>query len=308
LQEIAEQYNIIHIAAPAASNDITGINFVPNSFRTSRNNYQDAISLCQYLAAQPNGLVQIAPDASFGRTTAGFYRDACRYFGGHFAADDIFAPASSSDFTPYVQQIRDSGAGALIVTWAGPGYVPLLQALADEGIVDQMNVTVSFPDNASIPALLGDIVGETGGIVYHYTSPSNEINDWLVSKTIARHGAPPDLFGADGMSAALMIAEAITVSGGDASADALIAAMEGLEFTGPKGTVSIRSEDHVALQDMYIVRLTNVDDPEARFFELVTSNRPEPPCLLPVELKERCRALPIGSLMRPVYLPLISRR
>jgi branched-chain amino acid transport system substrate-binding protein len=183
----------------------------------------------------------------------------------------------------------------------------LLQALAAGGVVDQLNVALSFPDNASIPALMGDIVGETGGIVYHYTSPANAINDWLVSETIARHGLPPDLFAADGMNAALMIAQAITASGGDASAGALIAALEGMAFAGPKGTVSIRPEDHVALQDMYIVRLNNADDPAANFFDLMTTNRPEPPCLLPVELEDRCGALPVGSLMRPVFLPLVSR-
>ncbi|HSN74933.1 MAG TPA: ABC transporter substrate-binding protein [Anaerolineae bacterium] len=171
-----------------------------------------------------------------------------------------------------------------------------------------MEVVVPFPDNASIPALFGQIVGETGGIAYHYTSPANATNDWLVTETIARHGAPPDLFEADGMNAALMVIEAITASGAAASADALIAALEGMAFAGPKGTVSIRPEDHVALQDNYIVRLSNVDDPAANFFEMVTTNGPEPPCLLPVQLEDRCGALPIGSLMRSVFLPLVSRK
>jgi hypothetical protein len=31
-------------------------------------------------------------------------------------------------------------------------------------------------------------------------------------------------------------------------------------------------------------------------FELVTTTRPEPPCLLPEELQERCGDLPIGSM------------
>jgi branched-chain amino acid transport system substrate-binding protein len=72
--------------------------------------------------------------------------------------------------------------------------------------------------------------------------------------------------------------------------------MEGMEFEGPKGTVYIRPEDHVAIQDMYIVKIANIDDPEYRFFELVEVTRPEPPCLLPEELKGRCGGLPYGSL------------
>ncbi len=57
---------------------------------------------------------------------------------------------------------------------------------------------------------------------------------------MARHGAPPDLFDADGMNAAIMVVEALKATEGDMSAAALIAAMEGMEFEGPKGTVYIR--------------------------------------------------------------------
>ena len=45
--------------------------------------------------------------------------------------------------------------------------------------------------------------------------------------------------------------------------------MEGIEFEGPKGTIFIRPEDHVAMQDMYIATLLNVDDPEFKYFEYV---------------------------------------
>jgi branched-chain amino acid transport system substrate-binding protein len=98
------------------------------------------------------------------------------------------------------------------------------------------------------------------------------------------------------MNAALLIAHALRATGGDATAAAMIAAMEGLEFEGPKGTIYIRPEDHVAIQDMYIATLTNLDDPEFRFYDLVEVNRPDVPCLLPEELAGRCGDLPIGSL------------
>jgi hypothetical protein len=47
---------------------------------------------------------------------------------------------------------------------------------------------------------------------------------------------------------------------------------------------------------MYIVTLLNVTDPEAKFFEYVKTTRPEPPCLLPANLRDRCGSLPYGSL------------
>ena len=296
LQELARENQIPLIVAPAAANDITGINFNEYTFRTSRNNYQDAVNLCEYLVEEYSTFVQIAPDYSFGYGGAEAFRDACTQFGGEFVSDDIFAPADTTEFTPYMEQILDSGAEAFLVTWAGGGFVPMMQSAEELGVFDEMSMGASFVDNVVMPVFFADAIGNTSGILYHYTAPDNEINDWLVSKTMETAGVPPDLFDADAMNAALLIANALRATGGDASADALIAAMEGMEFEGPKGTIYIRPEDHVAIQDMYIVTLTNVTDPEANFFDLVKTNRPEVPCLLPEDLQDRCGDLPIGSL------------
>ena len=296
LQELARENQIPLIVAPAAANDITGVNFNEYTFRTSRNNYQDAVNICEYLVDQYSTFVQIAPDYSFGYGGAAAFRDACTLFGGEFVADDIFAPADTTEFTPYMEQVLDSGAEAFLVTWAGGGFVPMMQAANELGVMDEMAMASAFVDNVVLPTFFASAVGTTSGILYHYTAPDNEINDWLVSKTTGNEGVPPDLFDADAMNAALLVANALRATGGDTSADALIGAMEGMEFEGPKGTIYIRPEDHVAIQDMYIVTLTNVDDPEFRFFDYVATTRPDVPCLLPEELQDRCGDLPIGSL------------
>ena len=72
--------------------------------------------------------------------------------------------------------------------------------------------------------------------------------------------------------------------------------MEGMSFDGPKGTITIRPEDHVAIQDMYIVKILNVDDPDFKFFQLVKTTRPDVPCLLTGDYLSRCGSLPVGSL------------
>ncbi len=295
LQELARENNVIHIAAPAAANDLTGATFNEYSFRTSRNNYQDAVNICEYLTQEYETFVQIAPDYSFGYGGAQAFRDACTLFGGEFVADDIFAPADTTEFTPYMEQVLDAGADAFLVTWAGGGFVPMLQAATDLGVLDETTLAASFVDNVVMPAFFANAVGTTSGILYHYTLPDNAINDYLV-EAVAAQGTFPDLFDADGMNAAILVGTALRKTGGDTSAEALIAAMEGLEFEGPKGTITIRPEDHVAMQDMYIVTLLNVDDPEFKYFELVETNRPDVPCLLPEELADRCGDLPVGSL------------
>lgn len=296
LQGIAAESKIPLIVAPAAANDITGANFNPYTFRVSRNNYQDAINECQYLTKQYKTFVQIAPDYAFGRGSAAAFRDACTLFGGQFVADDIFAPLDTTDFTPYMEQILNSGAEAYIVTWAGGGFVPLMQAATDLGVTETMALGATFIDNALMPVWYGNAIGSSSGILYHYSAPNNPANDFLKAEHKARNGNMPDLFAADGMNAAIMLIEGLKATLGDASAEALLAVFEGMTFEGPKGTIFIRPEDHVAIQDMYVLKLVNLTDPDANFYEFVETTRPEPPCLLPEALKDRCGSLPYGSL------------
>ena len=297
LQEIARENKIVLIVAPAAANDITGVNFNEYTFRVSRTNYQDAVNQCEYMTSEYDTFIQLAPDYAFGWGSAQAFRDACTFYGGTFVGDDIFAPAATTDFTPYIEQIADSGADAWILTWAGGGFVSVMQAARDLGVTEEMALGATFIDNALQPVFYANAVGTTAGILYHYTAPQNNpINDWLVQETKARYGVPPDLFDADGMNAALAVVEGLKRSGGNADAASMIAALEGLEFNGPKGVIYMRPEDHVAIQDMYILKLVNVTDPEFKYYEYVKTTRPQVPCLLPEALQSRCGDLPIGSL------------
>jgi branched-chain amino acid transport system substrate-binding protein len=300
LQEVARENDVILIAAPAAANDLTGSTFNENTFRASRNNYQDAMAICEQFV---NGdgfetFIQIAPDYSFGYGGAAAYEDACTALGGEFLQDAVFAPADTTDFTSYLSPLADSGADAFLVTWAGGGFVPLLQGAIDLGVINDETVLGSpFVDNVVMPAFFANAIGTTSVVLYHYdVVQDNEINQYLIDQAAANFDALPDLFDADGMNAAIMAVEALKATGGATDADSLRSALEGMSFEGPKGTIDIRPEDHVAIQDMYIVTLTNVDDPEFKYYDYVGTVRPEPPCLLEGDFVSRCGDLPVGSL------------
>ena len=44
------------------------------------------------------------------------------------------------------------------------------------------------------------------------------------------------------------------------------------------------------------MKLVDIAAPGFDMFEYVTTTRPEPPCLLPETLQDRCGDLPIGTL------------
>lgn len=296
---VAEENNVIFIAEPAAAPQITGDNFSPNTFRTSRTSVQDALVMANGLLGMGETFIQIAPDNAFGIGSACAFYNIVKGGGGEFVTNDdetgcgtVYAPLETTDFTPYINQLLESEADVLIVTWAGAGFAPMFQQMSQLGVFDEMVVGTGVGDNQTLAAGYTDAIGVVGIQVYHYTLPDNEINDWLVARHIEEYGTPPDLWAAGGMMAAIMVVDGLEATHGDASADVLRAVYEdNFSFEGPKGTVTIRPSDHVALQNLYFVRVTNTTDPDFKFVELEKEFQPEesePPCALVDPYADRC--------------------
>lgn len=301
LTTIAQQNKIILMVDPAASAFTTGKYFNPYVFRTSRTSFDDTLVIAKYLVENVGKkFAHIGIDNAFGQGSGAALKFSVEKYGGEVVAD-IYAPATTTDFTPYIQQAMDSGAECLFLTWAGTGYVTLFQQLADLGALDKMRVATGYGDNASFAAVYGSAVGQIGLNVYHYSVPKNEVNDWLVKRHFEDFKEPPDLFTAGGMASAIALAAALEKTAGDASGDALITALEGLKFEGPKGTYYIRPEDHVCLQPMNILKLVTIDPPKTAegyptyaFFETVYVTAYDElavPCTLEGDYAARCEPL-----------------
>jgi branched-chain amino acid transport system substrate-binding protein len=230
-----------------------------------------------------NKFVILAIDNDFGKASAaaaGVLASA----GIEFVSDPIYAPLDTTDFTPYLQQVLDSGANALLPIWAGDSSVTLFQQIAELGVQDKMAVVAAFNSNDIVKVSDPSTIGNISWIVYHYSFPQNEINDWLVSAYKAGYNDVPDLFSECSFATAQALTSAVTATAGDTLPEAMIPALEGLMFEGPKGSYAIRPSDHQALVPMYIAKLVNLDDPDSKFYELlaeVPAYQIVPPVLLP---------------------------
>jgi branched-chain amino acid transport system substrate-binding protein len=297
VNELAKQYKKIYIAQPAAGTEITGKNFNPYVFRTGRSNEQDALASAGAVSKLGKTFVQIAPDYAFGYGSATGFYNAVKAAGGKFAVNDspdkvgaIYIPQDAKDFTPYLQKVLDAKADVLIVTWAG-NFVPLFTQMNQLGVFKATTVYSGIGDNQTLKGL-GTAVGMKGINVYHYTLPTNPINDWLVQKHKEKFKTPPDLFTEGGFTAAQMLVAGLKGTNGDPDPDKLIKFYEGnFSFDGPKGKYSVRPYDHVMLQTLFVAEILNVTDPDFKFVKLVTEIKPEdftPSCTLEGEYASRC--------------------
>lgn len=284
VQQIADENEVVYFAAPAASHDIVGANWNQHTFRVCRDSAQDAPTVAKW-AIENVGTeyLILAEDYAFGQATAAGFNAVFGAMGATFLTEQpIFAPSDTTDFTPYIQQILAAEPDGLILIWASNTSAQILfDQLTTQGVTGNIPFITGFSSNDLTKLLDPGTVGSVGLIVYHYTMPDTAANDYLTEQYIAQFGGPPDLFSECGFATAQAVVAALNATGGDTSAAALIAALEGLTFDGPKGSYTIRAGDHQALAPMYVVRLANVDDPDDKFFEKVSEVSAEesaPPC------------------------------
>jgi branched-chain amino acid transport system substrate-binding protein len=287
VQQIADENGVVYFAAPAASADITGANWNEHTFRVCRNSAQDGLTMAGWSVENlGTDYLILAEDYAFGQATAAGFQAAFGAKGANFLTEEpIYAPSDTTDFTPYIQEILGMEPDGLILIWAtNTSGAVLYEQLTSQGVTGNIPFITGFSSNDAVALLDPGNIGATGLIVYHYTLPQTEANDWLVARHNEEFGGNPDLFSECGFATGQAVVAALNLTGGATDGPTLIAALEGLSFDGPKGTYVIRAEDHQALASMYIVTLISVDDPDERYFELVAEVSGEesaPPCTAP---------------------------
>jgi branched-chain amino acid transport system substrate-binding protein len=275
---LLEDYKKIMVVEPAVADSITGAAWNKYVFRTARNSSQDAIAGAAAIAKQGTKIATLAPDSSFGRDGIAAFKETAAKLGAEIVAEE-YADPQSTDFTANIQKIINSKPEYLFVVWAGANS-PWKQ-ITDMKVTEQgIKLSTGAPDIAALKTM-NALAGMEGFTVYYHTLPNNSVNTWLIDEHKKRHnGEVPDLFTPGGMSAAIAVVEALKKNEGKTDTDALIAAMEGMSFETPKGTMTFRKEDHQALQTLYAIRLEKqdgVDYPVPVLMKELTPEETAPP-------------------------------
>ena len=246
---VAEEYKKILLVEPAVADSITGEKWNKYIFRTGRNSSQDAISNAVAMDKAGTSIVTLAQDSAFGRDGVAAFREAIKK--GKLVHEEYLPPATT-DFTAGAQRIIDKlkgqpGRKVIFIIWAGGN--PFKIADMD---LKRYGIEIATSGNI-LPAMTAykQFPGMEGAAYYYFGMPKNPVNDAMVARHYSQFKSPPDFFTAGGFSAAMAVVAALKKTNGDASADSLIKAMEGMSFDTPKGKMTFRKEDHQAMQSMF---------------------------------------------------------
>lgn len=251
LAEQAGQNQVLFLSGPAAADAITGIN--DYTFRTGRQSAQDVATAGTFLGDVEGKTVTVfAQNNAFGQGNEAAVK---AILGGKGATvNSVLVAEDVTEFTPFAQQVLAGTPDLVFVAWAGATSGAMWQAMSQQGVFDAVPVVTGLGDSATFGAY-GE-ASEKISFLNHYFpgAPDNEVNDKMI-EAVEKAGGTPDLFTPDGFNAAIMLVQAIKEGKGDV--DAMVAALEGFEFDGPKGTLTVRASDHALIQEMYQVKLVS---------------------------------------------------
>lgn len=250
LAPLAAQNKILYISGPAAADAITGINRY--TFRSGRQTYQDVATAGTFVG-DPKGkkILVFAQDSTFGQGNAAAVEKVLGSKGAQVSK--LLVPATTTDFTPFAQQAKQTGADLVFVAWAGATTAAMWQSLDQQGVLSSGTVTTGLANQATFSAY-GPAASRIKFLSYYFPAAANNPVNTAMTQAITRAGSTPDLFSPDGFVAGQMIVRAVTQANGD-NVDGMIKALEGWTFNAPKGSMTIRSVDHAMLQPMFEAKL-----------------------------------------------------
>lgn len=233
------------------------MNASPLVVRTSFTTAQTSTPMAQ--VARERGIervITVVSDYGPGQDAEAAFAAGFAQAGGTIV-ESVRMPMSTSDFSPIMQRVRDSGAEALFAFLpSGPATLGFLRAYQENGLKDAgvaFLATGDLTQESDLP-VLGQ-AAEGALTTYHYAvshdSPENAAFVQAASQQMADPAALtfPAVGAFDGM---YVITKMIEATDGRQDAEKAVEAVKGLSWISPRGPVTIDPDSRHVTQNIYL--------------------------------------------------------
>ncbi|RWM11495.1 MAG: ABC transporter substrate-binding protein [Mesorhizobium sp.] len=260
---LLEQANVPMVIMNAATSAI--VTKSPLVVRTSFTLWQTSVPMAK-VAAQRGIKKVITAVSDYGPGV-----DAETAFATTFKADggqiveSIRMPLSTTDFSPIMQRVKDSGAEAVFAFLpSGPTTLGFLKSYNENGLKQagiQFLAPGDLTQESDLPALGDMALGVTTTFHYSIAHDSGE-NKKFVAAARTAIGNPaelsfPSVSAYDGMR---VIYKMIEATGGKQDAKKAVDAVKGMAWESPRGPVSIDPESRHITQNIYLREVAKAED------------------------------------------------
>jgi branched-chain amino acid transport system substrate-binding protein len=234
---------------------------LPYLFRCSTSSYTTLATmgewLCENLAKQA---VITASDFAGGRNAVSEFKAGFVRRGGT-VVKEIYPPLGNNDFSPYLADIRSTGAKVTFGFYAGTDAVRFVKQYDEYGLSRNCRLTGSgfMLDGDTLPAQGRAALGGINALHYADTL-DNAANKKFVADYKARYKEFPNVYAEYGYVAARILHAAIeAVDGNTGDKNKLREAMRAVKFEAPRGPFRFTPETQSPTHNVYIREVVEVD-------------------------------------------------
>jgi branched-chain amino acid transport system substrate-binding protein len=243
------------IVLNAATSAIVGKS--PYIVRTSFTMWQNTVPAAQVATKNGSKKVAIAvSDYGPGVDAENAFKKTFEAAGGT-VTEAIRMPLNTTDFSPIMQRIKDSGADTIFTFLpAGPPTLGFVKAYIDNGLKAAGVKLMSTGDVVTEPDLPN--IGDSGiGILstYHYAVSHDSPENKAFLDQIVKDGGKLDEVTMTSVAAydgARLIYKMIEATNGQRDPEKAVAAVKGMQWVSPRGPVSIDPETRHIRQNVYL--------------------------------------------------------
>ncbi|HEX9496453.1 MAG TPA: ABC transporter substrate-binding protein [Candidatus Limnocylindria bacterium] len=263
LRDAAEAAKVVYIDTNATANALTRGRKSTYAFRAAPSAWQLSEPLGEYEAkAGRRDFYVVAGDDPFGVDSAAAFADGLAKNGGRVTGRSTVPAKSGADWAKVVAAIKaqptknvfaaviTDDAEGLVTAWGAAGMTSAGYQLAGPGQLTDYQVLKTTKQAAA---------GAT--TTYPWSTEIDNAENKTFSEEFKKaykddetgQPLPPDGYAALMWNTMRALDEALKVTKGvTANTDALIAALEGVSFTGPAGAFAFDKATHSATQDVYV--------------------------------------------------------
>ncbi len=225
-------------------------------FRTSFSSYQISYPIGEYFATKKSvkEVFTFVADYGFGNESAADFTSGFTKGGGKITGS-LKAPLGSSDFLPFVTQIKAQQTKDIYSFFSGTDAINYIKAWTQLGMSAagyKMNGAGFLTEQDVLKEVKEQANGAITSLFWAVTLDNAE-NKAFVDAYQKEYNLLPDVFAVqawDGMQAVDLALQA--TKGDTTNKDAFIAALENVKFKSPRGDFEFDKETHNPIQDMYI--------------------------------------------------------
>jgi branched-chain amino acid transport system substrate-binding protein len=257
---IATQAKVPEIVMCAGTSIITERS--PFIVRTSFTVAQKASVIGEWAAKNKIGKVfTLVADYAPGHDAEKVFKDFYTKAGGQVVGE-ARVPLQNPDFAPFLQRAADAKPDAIFVfVPSGQGSIVTKQYI--ERGLDKSGIKLIATGDLTDDDILNNFGDTALGLItadpYSAAHPSAKNKAYVAAFEKANPGMRPNFMSVGGYDGMHVIYEALKKTNGNADGEALIAAMKGLTFESPRGSMTIDPETRDIVQNVYLRKVEKVD-------------------------------------------------